>query len=594
MTAPPLSYYGTPLTKRQRFELLRSQLKNERSSFISHWNELCDFILPRRGRFALSDVNRGDRRTKNIIDSSATFAAGTLGSGMHSGMTSPARPWFQYGVANPALNEIPAVKHWLFEATRIVLAVFAKTNLYNKLPKLYEDGGVFGTAAMIHLADDEDVSHFDVFPIGSYMLGTNAKGQVDTFIREYSLTVQQIIDEYAPIDKATGLHDMRNISTNVQALYHSGNTQARVDVVHIIAPNDLYSPRLGAPHLLSGPMKPFIQCYYELGTDLSWYDGQKEVFLKESGFNEFPVYAFRWDVTGEDTYGTNCPGMTALGDIKQLQHGEKRGAQALDLLVKPPMKGPISLKSARASIIPGDVTYVDEANDKGGFKPAFEIRPDLDKLEAKQEQKRWLIRRAFHEDLFLMMINDNRLQPRTAREVDERHEEKLLALGPVLEQVTRDVLDPLTTRQFNICLERGMFPPIPEELQGQPLKIDYISIMATAQKMIGLGSMDRFISSTIQMAQVHPDVLDAVDLDEAVETYHDMTGVPPKLLRDPKMREQLRAARAKQQAMAQEAATVKDLGSAAAQLSSAETRSPNALTDLLATSRAPGAAQRVN
>jgi len=590
MTGPSAPIYtSAPLTRRQQYELWRSELKNERTSFISHWNELCDFILPRRGRFALSDVNRGDRRSKNIIDSTGTFASRTLGSGMHSGMTSPARPWFEYGVSDPVLNELPAVKAWLHEVSKIVHAVFAKTNLYKALPTLYQDAGVFATGAMIHLEDDEDVAHFDTFPIGSYMIGTDDRGRVRTFIREYTLKVHQIIQRFAPI--VDGVHDMRNISTQVQDLWRTGSRNASVEVVHIIVPNEFHDKEGG--HLVSPSKKAFVECYYEVGADRTWYGGMKEVFLKTGGYDEFPVYAFRWEVAGEDSYGTNCPGMTALGDIKQLQHGEKRGAQALDLLVKPPMKGPTSMKSAKASIITGDMTYVDEQNDKGGFKPVFEIRPDLDKLEAKQEQKRFLIRRAFHEDLFLQMINDTRLQRATAREVDERHEEKLLALGPVLEQVTRDVLDPLTTRQFNICLRKGLLPEPPEELRGQPLKVEYKSIMATAMKMIGLSSLDRFTASMVQIATVQPDILDGINTDEVVDAYHDMTGVPPKLLRDPKERDAIRAARAKQAQQAQTAAVAKDAGQAAAALSSADSRSPNALTDLLAQSRAPGAAQRV-
>jgi hypothetical protein len=562
-------------------------MKTERSSFISHWSELSDHILPRRGRFSLTDVNRGDRRSSKIIDSSGTFASNTLGAGMHSSMTSPSSPWFEYTTADPALRDIPNVKKWLYDVTNVVLAVFAKTNLYNKLPMLYRDAGVFATGAMLHLEDDEDVSHFETFPIGSYMLGVDAKGRVRLFMREYTMTVQQILDEFAPIGP-DGNYDMRNISSQVQELHRSGSLLQKIDVCHAIVPNRHYNPTDG--HMVAGPKKAFLECYYEIGTDRTWIDGN-ELFLREGGYDEFPVYGFRWEVAGEDIYGTNSPGMTALGDIKQLQHGEKRGAQVLDLLTKPPMKGPPSLKSAKASIIPGDITYVDES-EKGKFEPAFQVNPDFQSLEFKQEQKRQLIRRAFHEDLFLMMISDNRLQPRTAKEIQERSDEKLQALGPVVEQITKDVLDPLTTRQFNICMRKGMFPPIPEELRGAKLKIEYVSVMARAQKMIGMGSLDRWTASMIQIATVQPDVLDNINVDELAQTYHTMTGVPPKLLRDPKDVAAIRDARAKQAQAAQAAAVAKDVGQAASSLASADTRTPNALTDLLATSRAPGAQQR--
>jgi hypothetical protein len=569
---------GRPASRRQYYELQRAQAKNEIGSFTSHWQELNDFILPRRGRFTTSDTNKGDRRSRNIIDSSGTFAANTLQAGMHSGLTSPARPWFQFGVADPTQSDLPEVQEWLHDISDIVLSSFARTNVYHKLPLLYRDAGVFATGVMIHLEDKERTAHFDVYPVGSYMLTTDAKGKVNGFIREYRLQVHQLLTEFGQ-KKADGTFNWSNFSMQVKMLAENGQLQEWVDVVHIITENYQYDAKRGP--MVESKLKKYVQCYYEPGMNLTWPTLAMDIFLDESGFDEFPVYGFRWEVTGEDAYGTNCPGMTALGDIKQLQHGEKRGGQALDLLVKPPMKGTTAMRNAKASIIPGDITYVDETNEKGGFKPVFEIRPDLDKLEAKQEQKRFLIRRAFHEDLFLSMISDNRLQRATAREVEERHEEKLLALGPTVERAFEDVLDPMVTRQFNICQRAGLIPEPPEVLRGRALKIEYISIMASAQKMVGLGQQDRFVSSVIQLATVSPDALDGLDIDEAVRTYRTMTGVSPKLLRNPKEIAKIREGRAKAEQAKAQAATLKDVGSAAASLSKADTRKPSALNDLL-------------
>src|SRR5438309_514522 len=82
------------ISVRRRCEIRRAQMETERATFIAHWRELNDFIRPRRGRFFVSDVNKGDRRTQKIVDSTATFAARTASAGMMSGLTSPARPWF--------------------------------------------------------------------------------------------------------------------------------------------------------------------------------------------------------------------------------------------------------------------------------------------------------------------------------------------------------------------------------------------------------------------------------------------------------------------------------------------------------------------
>ena len=60
--------------------------------------------------------------------------------------------------------------------------------------------------------------------------------------------------------------------------------------------------------------------------------------------------------------------MVCIGDVKQLQLGEKRIAQALDQKVNPSMIGPTSLRSGKASILPGDITYLDEREGSRGFR----------------------------------------------------------------------------------------------------------------------------------------------------------------------------------------------------------------------------------
>src|SRR5688572_17893259 len=101
------------LTKRDQYLRLRSQLVQSVQSFQLHWRELNDYIMPRRGRFTLSDRGKGERRSSKIIDSTATFAARTLSAGMMSGITSPARPWFRLGTPDPDLSEHASDKQWL-------------------------------------------------------------------------------------------------------------------------------------------------------------------------------------------------------------------------------------------------------------------------------------------------------------------------------------------------------------------------------------------------------------------------------------------------------------------------------------------------
>lgn len=550
-------------------------MEAERKSFEPHWREINDFLFPRRGRFTVQDANRGDRRSKNIIDSSASFAARTLSAGMMSGMTSPARPWFRLTTPDPDLGEYGPVKEWLHIVTQRMNTVFLRSNLYNVLPIIYNELGGFGTSAMAVLESQRSVIRCVPFPVGSYSLSLNAELEVDAFARKYRMTVRQLVEMFGLQEGSDNEIDWSKFSQNVKAQWDQRNFETWIDIQHLIVPNTEYDGiRLRSEN------KRYAQYYLEDGT------GQDEVFLEKSGFDDFPVLAPRWEVTGEDIYGTNCPGMMALGDIKQLQLGEKRGMQAIDKMVSPPMVGPTSMRASKASILPGDITYVDTREGQQGFRPAYEVKPDVQQLEYKQERIRYRISRAFFEDLFLMLATNPNIEDtqKTAREIEERHEEKLLALGPVLEQMNQDLLDPLIDRTFSIMLRQELIPTPPEELEGDDLKVEYLSIMAQSQKMIGLSGMERFSAFVINNAAQLPDaavMTDKVDFDQMIDEYADMTGIPPRIVRPDEAVAVMRQERAKAQQALEQAQALKDASQSAKNFSQSEPRGDNMLSDMM-------------
>jgi hypothetical protein len=550
-------------------ELMKSQLDTEVSSFLPHWRELSDFLKPRRARFSITEANKGNRINNKIIDSSASFALRTLSSGMMSGMTSPARPWFRLTTPDPDMAEFGPVKDWLHVVTQRMITVFLRSNLYNALPTMYSDLGGFGTSAMAVMEDDENVIRCFPFGLGSYRLANDSKLRVRVFAREFRMSVQQVVEKFA-VDGSGNLQ-WGNISPNVKNLWDRQQYQEWIDIVHVICPNSLYDGIL-----LASKFKKFTSVYYEKGAP-------DDKFLEEKGFDEFPILAPRWETTAEDVYGTDCPGMMALGDIKQLQLGEKRSMQAIDKMVTPPMVAPTAMRQSAVTVLPGQVTYLDTREGQQGFKPAYEVRPQIRELEMKQEQKRFLIRRAFFEDLFLMLASNPNLDQvsKTAREIEERHEEKLLALGPVLEQLNQDALDPLIDRTFAVMNRRGYIPPPTSELEGSDLKVEYLSIMSQAQKMIGLGGLERTLLFVTNAAQVNPQIVDKFDFDQAVDEYAEMTGVPPRIVVPDEMVNAIRQKRAAAQEAAQQATTMKDASTAAKNLSQSDTEGKNALTDML-------------
>ena len=542
---------------RQRLERIRSSLKLEQSSFIPHWRDLADYLKPRAPRFLVTDRNRGNKRNPKIIDPTATLALRTLASGMTSGITSPARPWFGLRTPDPELNAWHPAKVWLDEHRQRMAEIFLKSNLYTTLPGCYSDLGGFGTHAFSLLEDDETTIRTAPMPLGSYVLGTDHRGRVNQCLREFSMTAAQLVEKFGK----------ENCSTTVQnMLDRSPNTW--VDVIHAVGPNPEFDP--AKP---SSRFKRFESVYYEVG-------GDKDKVLGQAGYDEFPVLAPRWEVTGEDIYGSNCPGMEALGDVIALQVERRRHGQFVDKGLTPPMGAPSSLQNRRVSLLGGEITFYDQVQGQPGVAPLYQVNPAmLNPLLQDMSEIRQRIQRTFYEDLFLLISNDVRSNV-TAREIAERHEEKLLMLGPVLERLNDELLDPLIARTWSIMRRKGLIANPPKEILQAGLSVEYVSVMAQAQKMTAIMAIQETVQFAGMVGTLDPRALKKVDGLEALNAFSDAIGAPPKMLRpDEQVTAEVAAEQQATQA-AQALAAAQQAAETGKTLADTQVTDPSALSEL--------------
>lgn len=557
------AYYAAltagPVGERGRIELQRQALLNDRKGggFDAHWQDIADVTMPRRVRFTTTDRNKGSKTNQLILDSTGRFAARTLGSGLHAGLTSPARPWMKLTTPDPELAQFAPVKEWLHTVTTRMLTVFGQSNLYNALPITYLDMGLFGTGAMAQVTDERDLFRFYSFPVGSYGLSLNARGTIGAFYREFERTVRQVVQEFLVV--GTGI-DWTRGSSRLKNLWDKGQYEEAVTLGWYVAPNE--NRRTQALNAFA--RKPFVSYHFEIDSETIEQQKAEDLFLRKSGFDTFPIHAPRWDVTSDDCYGTDSPGMSVLGDIRQLQGMARKKGQLLAKAVDPPLTGPSALRSQKVSLVAGDITYQDVRDANAGLRPIHEPRLEgYQHLTQDIEMVKQSVRRGFYEDLFLMLANSDPsrgMQPMTAREVDERHEEKLLALGPVLERTNDELLDPLIDRTFSMMQGAGLIPEPPDELQKVQLKVEYVSIMAQAQKLVGVVGQDRFIASTLPLAEAFPEIKHKIKPFVIVNDYAEMLGVNPNQLRTDEEAEALMQQEQEQAAAMQQAEMMKNAG----------------------------------
>lgn len=532
-------------------------LKTERATWIAHYKEISDYLLPRSGRFFVQDRNRGERRHNNIYDSTGTRALRVLGAGLMGGATSPARPWFRLAVPDSDMMKSAAVKLWLNQVTAMMFNVFQRSNTYRALHSMYEELGAFGTTASLITDDFKDVIRHYPLTTGEFCIAQNWRGEICTLYREFQKTVGEMVGEFG----------RQNCSITVQNLYDRGSLDAWVTIIQAIEPRSDRDPRKVDALNMAWSSK-----YFELGTD-------NDQYLRESGYKAFPALTPRWATTGGDIYG-NSPGMEALGDIKQLQHEQLRKAQGIDYMTKPPLQVPVAMKNMNVETLPGGISYVDQQGTNGGIKTAFEVNLNLEHLLADIQDVRQRIDETFYKDLFLMLANqtDSRM---TATEVAERHEEKLLMLGPVLERLHNELLDPLIETTFARLIASGALPPPPPEMHGMDLNVEYVSVLAQAQRAIATNGIDRFVNNLGQVAEFKPDVLDNFDSDKWAELYSDMLGVDPELIVPGDQVALVRKQRAQAQQQAQKMEQMQQASQTAKNLGQTPTDGGNAASDVM-------------
>lgn len=571
--------YSGLRSKRDYLLRLHAGLVLDRTSFDAHWREIADFLVPRRLRTSASDVNRGDRRNQNIIDSTGTFAARTLGSGLHAGLTSPSRPWFKLGLADQDLAKFKPVKEWLHEVGTRMSVVFNGCNLYNALPVLYEDMGLFSTGAMSLMPDAKDLLRAYNYAAGSYNVGVDNRGLASTFTREYELTVRQVVGEFGgefgqPLTPGQPIN-WSNIAPAVKTHWERAEYDVRVRVLWVVAPNPDHRPER-----LASKYYPWLSCHVDIGG--ATRGDNDERLLRESGFKYFPLFVPRWSVTSaEDAYGTNGPGMTALGDVKQLQIQQRDKGRAIQKMIAPPVQAPTALMNAPLNLNPNGVTHVDVRDQMGGVRSIYDVKIDLSHLTLDMADVKQRIQRAFYEDLFLMLQTADMMsgdRDRTAREIQERHEEKLQALGPMLERTNDELLNPMIDYAYERMDDAGMIPEPPEELEGLRIVPEYISSMAQAQRLVDVGRTDRFLQTTLNIAAVDPRVLHKIDLFHVVDQYAELYGVDPRMVRSSDEALELVAQAERQQQAIAAAQVAKD--SAQAGKLASETRLDNGDTAL--------------
>ena len=504
-------------------------LQTQRQHWESHWQEVADYIVPRK-----ADITKkrtaGDKRSELIFDGTAIHAAELMAASLHGMLTSAATPWFSLRYEDDALNGDDTAKEWLEAATDVMYAHLARSNFQEQIHELYSDLVTFGTGVLFIEADDNEGVRFSTRHIAECYVSEDERGRVDTVFRKYTTTARAAQSQFD------------NLTRRIEKLATT-DPYKEIELLHIVMPREERNPKLKTKI-----NKPYASIFI---------DPDEKQVLGEGGFDELPYCVPRFlKASFELGYGRS-PSMTALPDTKMLNKMSEIVIRASQLQIHPPLMVPDDGFMLPVRTTPGGLNFY-RSGTRDRIEP-LNIGANNPLGELQLEQRRTAIRAAFYVDQLILGTGPQM----TATEVIQRTEEKMRLLGPVLGRLQAELLQPLISRTFNILARQKAFEPAPETMRTGTIDIEYVSPLAKAQRSGDVTSILQMIEFLMPLMNIDQSVIDYLDTDGLAKHIIKTTGTPATVVRGEGEVAKLREQRATQAAVQAELQTAQQLATAA-------------------------------
>jgi len=494
------------------------QLLAVQTIWWTEWQELADYILPRKNSIAVQRIP-GYKRTQRLFDSTAPHDMEMLASAIHGTLTPSFTKWFALTLVDEDLEENHTVRNWLDAVNNRMRVELNKSNFNAEGHELYIDMTTFGTGCLYEEEAQErgwwGGLRFSAVPIQKFCVAEGADNRVDTVFRTIPMSFHAIKGKWQ--------------SSLPEEFRDYPKPDELFEVIHAVVPRQ------------AGNKK-------EYSWDSTYILYKTKTILSTKGYYEFPYMVPRWTKYSDETYGRG-PSHTALPDIRTLNKMTEMELRNLAKNVDPPLGVVQGEVIGPARMIPGGITML-----KSGRDSLFPI-DTTGKYEVVNLKKEDL-RNSIHGIYYIDQLQLNIGPQMTATEVNVRYDTMQRILGPTLGRIDTEFASPLIDRTFKIMYRAGLFNPLPDvliqSLQSKPigLRIQYEGPLARAQRSSDLTAVQQYEQVMEPLAKLDQDVIDVIDFDELARHSAEVLGIPSKAIRDAAQVQQIR--QQKQQAMEEE------------------------------------------
>lgn len=510
-------------------EIIREQerMKSCRGNWDSHWQEIAERIWPDRALFQ-GERTGGEKRTEKVFESTPALALTRFAAAMEAMLTPRTQRWHRLTASDPKLQDDSEVQRYLDEVTDILFrARYApKANFASQQHEAYLSNGAFGTGVIFVDEIVGESLRYRAIPLSEVFIAEDFSGIINRVHRKFELTNRQAVDMFG----ADSLPD--SIAEKAKG---ENTSDQKTWFIHCVYENK--------------DRKPGDKSWKGMAWRSIYVSVEGRQTVDEGGYRTMPYSIGRYITTPGEVYGRS-PAMLVLPDIKMLNEQEKTIMRAAQRMVEPPL-----LVSEDGALQPFNVRpnalnygYIDEQG-RPMVQP-MEMRGNIPLGIELQDQKRKIIQDAFLVTLFQILVDQPNM---TATEAMLRAQEKGQLLAPTMGRWQSEQLGPMIERELDILGTAGMLPPMPRALMdgsGQ-VEISYESPLNRAQRAEEGMAILNTLSAAGSVAQFDPEVVKLFKTQDAMRELAEINGMPSKLLYSPEEMDQINAAAAQQQQLAQ-------------------------------------------
>jgi hypothetical protein len=500
------------------------RLKSERAPWEAVWREIDERFPDGAGGF--TPMSPGGIRGQRNFDMTHITALERFAAAGVAITTPAAQQYIRLKFRDPELMKLAQVKQWAARAQQRLYDIrhALHTGFGAAANEDWDQLGRYGTSAMWtdRRADGRGL-FYKVLHLSECFIDTDYAGLVNRVHRFFTRTAAQLEAQFG-LDALTP--KMRQCLKD-----GNGKENTPFEILHVVCPNTEWDK-----DRLDWRAMPIASRY--LAVD-------EKAYIKRAGFQTMPVSVSRHMTSPNEKYGRSpaikmMPTIAGLQAMRRITLRTAHKAADPALLFHDEIK---RLASKPGGLNPGAV-------DEGGRAlvqrmPGGEL--GLPFAENETERERNVVRTAFLEEFYKILTDPNSRM--TTTEVLEVMGKQGVLVRPFADRYATEKMDPVTQRDLDLALRWGQIDPLPPEVReaGAWPMVEYENPLAAMARAESTAKTQRWLETLIPLANVQPDVLDIVAVDEVAAGAAEEIGVNPMYVRSPQEVARLRQARAESQ-----------------------------------------------